>query len=204
LLGNEWSVRVWDLSSGEERLIGDTFALKHGQEDKPLFGLAVAPLTGRVRVAFSSRYGKIMVGDYPIDGQQTETHLYPYDTWYLREAEEEYVRCLASYIHSDCPRLAASTDNGLLAILNLKTGEIEASWKGRADQAIHALCFSELDGRTVLVTGGVDGALCLWSMQLALLLKIEFGQSILAIAKADTNLVLVGTSRGLTALRIAI
>lgn len=55
-----WSTRTWNLTTGDEIAAPKPYRLSHGEEDKPLYGLALSDGPRGLRFAFASAYRKVM------------------------------------------------------------------------------------------------------------------------------------------------
>jgi WD40 repeat protein len=196
---NVWAARLWDLNTGLELPTNEAFQLQWGEEDKPLTGLAIIATERAVRLAFASRYGKVMVARY--DGTEPAKTALPrrYQEWPFPDAENEYIEFLATDTEGGETLLAAGSEEGRLAIWNFDNGEVKASHSQAHVGRVNALSFGNFLGQKVLVSGGADGTLRLWTLGLAELLRLDLGEPIGAIAPAGVERLAVGGEGGLAA-----
>ena len=196
--GGNWAARVWDVDSGQEVSTSLAYQLYSGEEDKTMDGLAVHATASCVRLAFASSYGKVMVADFT--GPIAQRHHFPaqYETWYMPNAGDHYIRCLAIGTYNGNVWLVAGSANGHLASWDFLAGSGKhPRARSRAHvEAVRALSFGTIDGQTVLASGGDDGALCVWSVEFELLFRVEIGEKIAAIEWTGPNRVAIGTARG--------
>lgn len=196
--GGEWAARAWDAKGGDEIDTGGAFALDYGQQDKEMKGLALAEVNGSLRVAFASKYGKVMVGQYPPKASSTYD---AYQEWPIACATNEYVRCLAT-LHDDVPLLVAGTERGHLALWEFGTGK-ERSYLANAHKGeVSALTVLAQRGRRLLASGGSDGMVRLWTSSLREIVAVEIGTRVTSLASSCDGDLSVGTSSGIVTLRL--
>lgn len=195
--GRSWSVRVWDLPSGREVPTAARYQLTSGQEDKEMGGLAVARVGRTVRIAFASKYAKVMVGN--LAGAETPSP-YGYQEWYIPDAEGEYVPALA--VGGDGLHLAAGTERGRLAVWDFGSGALHALRENAHLGEVRVVVFGTLEGREVLVSAGEDGTVRFWAPDLEPLRTIVVGEPITALAWTETNRLAAGTRRGILLLQL--
>jgi WD40 repeat protein len=189
-----WSVRVWDLANGREIKTSSAYSLSAGEEDKRIQGLALHENGEAIRLAFASKYGKVMVADFT---GPVERHIArQYETWHIPGTRHEYVSALAAGDADGMALLAAGTEYGALALWRFDTGEEIACRPDAHLNQISALDIGVLDGMTVLATGGADGVMRLWTMDLAGILGIDLGEPISALVWTRPGRIAVGTKRG--------
>jgi WD40 repeat protein len=161
-----------------------------------LWGLAVAPVGDTLRVAFASKYGKVMVAEL----DQTATlvgHSYkPYDEWYLPFDCD--VSSLDTGQVDGKTLLASGTGAGDLVLWDLRTGQKLAERTGAHHGAINELRFGTIDGSHVLCTAGADGFVRVWDITLSRRVGIDVGDAATALAWTTQGGLAVGTIRGLT------
>ena len=202
-----WAIRVWDLESGEEVPTGShmnnqhyAYQLPHGQQDKQMLGLAVASFNDKIRIAFASKYGQVMVGELSCGKSGVSANWHhawrAYQVWGVPHTTGEYINCLTQNVFAGERLLAAGTEFGHLAIWDFLSGEVISSRASTHVGGVNALCFHEFDGSGVLISGGADGVLRFWSMDLRPLYRIDIDAPIYAITRAGGNQVAVGTSQG--------
>lgn len=193
--GRSWAVRVWGLDSRTERTPNwpelRRWALSYGQQDKVLYALAVARLRDTIRFAFASKYGKVMVADFG-DALSERS----FEEWRFPHANEEYTYSLAVACFSKEWLLAGGNEDGHLAVWNLLSSEPRSAIRTAHLSSISTLCFHNLNGQGVLASGGKDGALKVWAINLRQLLNIDLGESILKIAWVGTNHLAIATLGG--------
>jgi WD40 repeat protein len=196
----KWSVRIWDLESAEEIATREAYQLTLGEEDKTLDGLALIDTSNALRFAFASRYSKVMVADF---GGPVPTHYHRlYDEWYLPESAGEYVFALAAARCGEDVVLAAGTHEGDLVVWNFLTGELKQSRMSMHLGSVDAICFGNLDGKPVLISGSSDGILCVWPPNLEKrLFRVEIGEAITALTWMHPNRLAVASSRGVLTLQ---
>jgi WD40 repeat protein len=194
-----YSVRIWDLETGEELFTNRSFALQYGEQDKALLALAVSEIEDDVRFAFAGQYGKIMVANLVAK----PAGLYPadFDVWQLPfpTSGTTYTRCLAVW----GPLLAAGTEKGELAILDFSSGECLATKRDAHRGYIHSLVMRWLDGRVVLLSAGSDGSVAFWSGELEPLGRIEVGEAVFSAIWISDAAIAIGTDRGLLAIELS-
>lgn len=192
-----WALRIWDLDSGEEVETSFAYRLMHGEEDKHMHGLASVEGGASVRLAFASKYGKVMVADF--SGPLLDRSAYPraYKEWQIPGARGEYVESLAAW--RDLV-LAAGTERGLLALWQLRSGEILATREAAHLGEISALAFGELGGKPALVSGGSDGVLRFWTLVLDEIFRLDVGEAVTSVAWVGAGRLAVGSSRGVVLL----
>jgi WD40 repeat protein len=197
-----WKVRLWDLTLWEEIDTAGGFGLLGGQGDKRLFGLAALQVGGSLRIAFASKYSKVMIGDWNFDRPRE----LKFQEWQIPGADAEYVNCLAlGRLHFN-PLLAAGTEYGRLALWNF----LEDTERRALSEVHHkahlldlkAMYFHRIAGRDVLATGGNDGIIRFWTSELEPLEHIEIEAPITALAWPAPHLLAVGTVRGTLMLNI--
>jgi WD40 repeat protein len=196
-----WSARVWDLDSGSEVSTNDAYRLYFGEEDKPLFGLAVRSSRDEIKVAFASRYGKVMVFSY--DGQMPVKRSFPrqYQEWHFPNAGNEYTYSLVC--NQEGNLLAGGAEEGHLAIWDLDTGVILASNENAHVGKIRALLPLTYAGSQVLISGGEDGTIRFWTAHLEQMFMLDVGESITSLASFGSDGVLVGAAGGTLAIRLS-
>jgi WD40 repeat protein len=191
--GRVWSARIWDLVAGAEIPTGGAYQLRHGEEDKPMAGLAVAIREPGIRIAFASKYGKVMVANYAWNPRDDYS---PFEEWHIRQSSGEYVESLTIGDDAGHALLAAGSEDGLLAVWRFDDGAIVATRAHAHVTKVGALLFGELSGRKVLVSGGADGTLRFWDLKLTELLRIDFGEPISAMTWIGTDRLAVAGSAG--------
>jgi WD40 repeat protein len=197
-----WATRVWNLNSGEEVNTDCAYRLSSGQEDKWMQGLALSRNHGSIRVAFASKYSKVMVADFKGAVGKGDAGGEPYETWRIPMTTNEYVRCLETGSNSDEVILAAGTEHGHIFFWNFLTGEIKESRSNAHVGSIRAMRFGTASGKPVLVSGGQDGILKFWTLQLDQLFQIKIGDEILAITWLGLERLAIGCGRGVIAVQI--
>lgn len=93
------------------------------------------------------------------------------------------------------------SEEGHLAIWNFSTGEVRASHPRAHVGKVDALRFASFFGRKVLVSGGIDGMLRFWTLDLTELLRLDFGEGVNAIAPLGDDRFAVGGFGGLVVFR---
>jgi hypothetical protein len=190
-----FSARVWDLQAGEELFIDRRFRLSHGQEDKTLYGLAVAELDGDIRFAFAGQYGKIMVANFA--ARPKHFSFSDFDEWYLPFSSSAYTMCLESGREEERYLLAAGTEYGHIALWDFLTGEVLAEKRDAHRGYVNALAMHERNRQMLILSAGNDGFLRVSNTDLEEIAGIEVGESINAIIWLNDFRVAVGTARGL-------
>lgn len=193
-----WAVRIWDLDSGKEVPTNDAYRLHHGEEDKPLFGLAVRSTTDKIRVAFASRYGKVLLFSY--DGQTPAKRNYPrhYEEWFFPNADNEYIYSLI--YEQEGNLLIGGSEEGHLTVWDIDTGEVIASRANAHIGKVSALLSVTYAGKRVFISGGADGAIRFWSAELDPKFMLDVGEAVTALASFGTDGVLVGAAGGTLAI----
>jgi WD40 repeat protein len=204
-----WAVRLWDTDTGTEISMTDTYGLSWGQEDKPLLGLAVANMEHMLRFAFASKYGQVMVGEYPASPTKS---IAPYEIWPIFSPpnqhhsrpyrDNQYVECLAQGTEANRHLLVSGTEKGLLTVWDLYTGQVLACVSQAHQSEISALCFHLVRDHTLIVTGGKDGIIRFWDSRLASLFNIELNSPITALTWPTETHLSVSTKQGLLLLRL--
>jgi hypothetical protein len=198
-----WALRIWDLDSGEEVATSFAYQLSHGEEDKHMHGLAIVEGRTSVRLAFASKYGKVMVAEF--SGPLLERSDYPpaYKEWMIPGARGEYVESLAAWQGKHYALLAAGTERGLLALWSLHSGEILTTREAAHLGEISALAFGKRGGRLELVSGGTDGVLRFWTLALDEIFCLDVGEAVTALDWIGAGRLAVGTWRGVVMLDLA-
>lgn len=208
-----WVVRIWDLDRRAEVPTRSAYQLKFGEEDKPMRGLAVAPRATGVRLAFASKYGKVMVAGLRGYGAKPDSP-WAYDEWQIPDNDDEYVDALAASPGGADLRgadlggaghkllLAAATERGTLAIWDFLDGTLLARRPRAHLDHIRAMQFGDRAGQPALATGGDDGVLRIWTTRLDGLFKIEIDEPIEALTFLGADRIAVGGPRGVLMLRL--
>lgn len=196
-----WAARLWNLRTGEELPTNQAFRLHWGEEDKPMTGLAVGVAEEAVLLAFASRYGKVMVGEYSGAAISDQTYPRPYQEWRFPNASNEYIESLTTGMEAGETLLAGGSEEGHLALWNLNDGVLKASRVKAHVGAINALRFANFFGQKVLISGGVDSTLRFWTLEFTELLRLDFGEAVNAIAPLGDNRLAVGGFGGLVVFR---
>lgn len=196
-----WRTGIWDLEMGEERLADRRFGLSGGQEDKPLYGLAVSKLEEGVRFAFGGQYSKIMVADL-----DTGESLFPFEEWNLPFADRGsgYTYWLESGREGGRKLLAGGTEHGHIALWNVETGKVLGKKIGAHRGSIQFLRMREGAGRTLILSGGNDGFVRVWNTSFEKLLEVELSEAIQAGAWLGIGGLLLGPAGESWALRSGI
>ena len=97
--------------------------------------------------------------------------------------------------------VAGGSETGHLAIWNFSTGEVRALHPRAHVGKVDALRFASFFGRKVLVSGGIDGMLRFWTLDLTELLRLDFGEGVNAIAPLGDDRFAVGGFGGLVVFR---
>jgi WD40 repeat protein len=207
--GRAWGVRIWDLDGRQEIPTKYAYHLWAGEEDKVMRGLAVAPRATWVRLAFASKYGKVMVADFGASGAEQKHSPWGYDEWHIPNNDGEYVNALATSPAEaglsgtdHALLLAAASAYGTIAIWNFLDGTLLARRPRAHLGDIPAMQFGYRAGQTVLATGGDDGVLRVWTTELDELLRIEIGERIEALTFLGADRIAVGGQRGVLMLGI--
>jgi WD40 repeat protein len=198
-IGGNWYVNIWDLISGEELPTDSAYGLTSGEGDKPLHGLTAIALEKKIRIAFASKYGKIMVADY--DGS-VPVRYDAFDEWHVPYSNGEYIECLSSGKIEEWYALGAGTEHGHIAVWNFETGEEHSSLAQAHIGKVTVIKFFTINGNTILVSGGEDGMMQLWSVSLDLILKIEIGVVINDFTYCGDQRIAVATSRGIIMIKV--
>ena len=191
-----WSVRVWNVDTGEEIPTHHAFSLRHGEEDKPLYGLAAAATGRSVRLAFASKYSQVMVADFPQSLADDVPLWQRYATWPIPFHREQYVHSLAMADSDGALTLAAGTEYGHVAIWDALNGDSI----GMRDDAhlgkIDALAFGHHGAERVLASGGRDGSVRVWSSALEELFRIDIGENVTALTWVGPGRLAIGSPQG--------
>jgi WD40 repeat protein len=192
-----WAARVWNLENGKE-VTGEKskhgifrWSLSFGEEDKAMYGLAIAKLEPSIRIAFASKYGKVMVSNF---GEADPRGGRKFEEWWIPDSDGGYTRSLAVGRTADTWLLAAGTEDGKLVVWNFQTGVMNAQYSGAHFESINVLFFIE-QGK-ILVSGGKDGRIKFWSAGLRALFDINVGEAITSATWLHSNRLAVGTNRG--------
>jgi WD40 repeat protein len=198
--GTSWAVRVFVLRTGREVRLRNSLSLRYGQEDKRIEGLTTLDVDATIiRLAFSSKYGQVMVADFPVPPEREHQ---PYDEWRVPGARGERVRALASWTSPGAaPLLAAGTEDGRLAAWEMTSGTVRGARDDAHVTEIGALAITTQDGLPIVVSGSDDGMLRWWSAELEPLLEVEIGSRITAIEPLASGAIAVATERGVMLLR---
>jgi WD40 repeat protein len=200
-LGLDESARVWDLESRKELFTDRAFRLHHGEEDKPLYGLAVAAVDGDVKFAFAGKYGKVMVSRF-----SAKPHGYKdYEEWYLPVPSTggSYTTVLETVIDNGTPLLIGATDDALLVVWDFATGKVVAKRAGVHRGSVDALATHvQSNGRAMIASGGSDGFLRVWKLDLEQVVEIDLGDPVSDLAWTSQHAIAVGTHRGVLAVRL--
>lgn len=196
-----WAVSIWDLGTGDELATNNSYRLHGGEEDKELRSLAVCPSEKEIKVVFASKYGKVMIATYDGNPPPPLSRARPrhYEQWYFPGAGIEYIDSAALNNYEGVSLLAAASEEGRLAIWNFQTGDVRASVAHAHVGHTNCLLFEDLLGRRTLISGGVDGRLRFWTVDLKELFSIDFGEPISAIARLSKGTLVVGGASGVVA-----
>jgi WD40 repeat protein len=175
--------------------------LRHGEEDKRLYGLAAMELDSDVRFAFAGQYGKIMVAN--LEGRPAKPYG-DFDEWYVpfSFSGNAYTHCLKT-VREGILRFLVSGTEQHLAVWNFMTGEILAKKENAHQGPVTALALGSQAGRVRIASVGEDRFLRVWNMELDKITEVEIGEPIHAAIWLDANRIAVGTGRGLLALEFA-
>jgi len=198
-----WATWVWDLDKGREigtdHTFGHKFGLSHGQEDKPLYGLAVLRRGEQIRFAFASKYSMVMVANFP-DAVEDVLHR-PFLEWHFSEQAGQYVRALPVGKCDDRTLLVAGTDHGAIIVWDFDSGICEGCRLNAHIGSTDHVCFGMIAGDSVLIAGGTDAMVSLWTPSLEPLSQIEIGERITSLAWMPPDGLAVGGMSGVLVLR---
>jgi WD40 repeat protein len=197
--GGDWSTRLWNLATGRAIPSDDRYALIAGQQDKMLGGLAVSDGADHIRFAFASKYSKVMVADFP---QAFNKKRFPFSEWHFPDQVGDYVRSLAAARCGETTLLAAGGDDGGIALWDFGSEKFKGSKANVHIGYVDAICFGAVDGRPAIISGGADGNICFWTPHLELILRIEIGYRISAMAWIGPDQLAVGGDAGVLMLRV--
>lgn len=158
-------------------------------------GLTVAVLGQTVRFAFASAYAKVMVASFT-DPLVPSDRFRGFGEWHIPNGRDAAVTALASATVADELLLAATTAHGVLVLWNFASGELKGSVPDAHLGEADALEFGYVGERPVLMSGGDDGQLCVWSTSLERLVTIDIGEPITTLTCVDATHVVVGSRRG--------
>jgi WD40 repeat protein len=198
LEGNRWAARLWDLESCAEVDSERRYSL--GEDGRPLQSVGAAQIGGNLRIVFASGYSKVMVANFTVGSTQNWR---AFEEWRIGAGHwSEYITSVA--IGQDATRhwLAAGTQTGHLKIWDFLSGGMLAVWGKAYQHAINALTFCSIDGKPTLVSGGGDGVLRFWTLELTERFNIDIGVGINAMAWIDPKTLAVATNRGVLAVKV--
>jgi WD40 repeat protein len=196
-----WSVRAWDLEAGTELSTNDAYRLRFGQEDKILYGLAVHGNEDSIRIAFASRYGKVMVANFSAKVPEMRAHGYLKE-WHVPNAGNEYTTSMACTSGEGEVLLAAGTENGHLVIWDFYGGEVRAARANAHVGSVNSLRFTGTADDRRLLSAGVDGIARIWNAQLEELLFVDIGEAISTATWAEGDQFVVGGVTGTLTVRL--
>jgi WD40 repeat protein len=190
-----WCVELWDLTTGKQVRTRRTYIQTSSSPDL-LQGLALKEGPDGVRFAFAGRYSKVMVADHPERGG---TLWPPAQMHFMEASESSYTYSLAAGTDGDVTYLAAGSDldDDGLAVWDFATGrQIDIRRNAHAGP-VRPVCFASIKGRTLLVSGGQDGFVRLWTPRLHPVQEIDVGEPIVALARVRDGQLAVGSNAGL-------
>ena len=194
-----WKVRIFNIESGEELFADRRFALDYGEEDKPLYALAVDVTADDVRFAFASQYGKFMVSSF----QTVSSRGQDFIEKYLPFAHDtsSNTKCLeVGHEPGGSAYLVAGTERGDLAILNFETFEVLSAIEGAHRGDIDEVRIQPSETGDRLLTAGRDGFLRIWNTSLELIAEVDASEPVIdARWMSETSIVAI-TSRGAVAI----
>ncbi|WP_157645728.1 AAA family ATPase [Burkholderia ubonensis] len=200
-----WAVRAWHLSTGIELdtrppwgSINWRYQLWGGQEDKQISGLSVLATGDRVRLAFASRYGRVMVATF---GEMSGPRSLPYETWNLPQSINDQITALAC--DEEGRFLAAGTAYGHMALWRFNSGEcLAAVGPTHLELEISTIAFLHRRGGTFVVSGGADGIVRLWTIRLEPIRHINVGAPVEALTVLGNQQLAIASREGIAVLAL--
>lgn len=194
-----WSVRIWNITTMKEIPTNDTFRLFSGQEDKTIEGLTAVVLNNKLRIAFSSKYGMVNVGDYE-DIIRTESLLH---SWYTLGNDGEYIECLVWGDWSMTKMLVSASEYGHITIFDFETGQTVYKLANAHPVKITALLFFDQGVNSFIISGDTAGTLKFWSVELEGFYTIELRSDILKILQGVKGGLFIHTVQGIVMINVA-
>ncbi|PSL28355.1 caspase family protein [Chitinophaga ginsengisoli] len=194
-----WSVRIWNITTSEEIPANDQFRLISGQEDKTIEGLTGMVFNNKLRIAFSSKYGMVNVGDYE-DIITFESYL---ASWYTFGNDGEYIECLVSGDWGNRKILVSASEYGHITIFNFETGQIVYELANAHPVKITALLFFDQGVNSFIISGDTAGTLKFWSVELEGFYTIELRSIILKILQGVKGGLFIHTVQGIVMINVA-
>jgi WD40 repeat protein len=203
--GSGWEVGVWSLEPLERISTGKRWSLTGGQGDKCIYGLAAAGLGNFVRIAFASKYAKVMIADFgrdkeAADGPGIQPILGSFEEWHMVSREADYVPALLTACIGGKWSLFAGSDEGTLMAWDLASGAARASAPAHR-ASVAALAFRPSVEAPLIVSGGADN-IKFWTPSLKLVATIEMTKAVRSLAWVDGLGLAVGTGGGLAMLKL--
>lgn len=207
--GRVWAIRAWDLQSGAEIALKPDwpdsrwlYQLSHGEEDKRITCLVSTVRGDATQMAFASKYAQVMVARDVKGGSGRPRWHKPFETWTIPGSIQEQVTALA--LSDEGEFLIAGTMYGLLAVWDFRDGELIAH---RADthfgKDINCVACGKAGNEARVISGGTDGALRFWTLQLEPVCLIKIGETIVDIALHDnSHRLVVVTPNGLVQIEL--
>ena len=194
--GKMYALQIWDLESGEELFRDREFSLRSGQGDKRLYGLATAEIENNVLFAFAGEYSKVMVSEI-VPLERSRRRIRDFEEWdYPSRRGTGYTRALQAFRDGDAYVLSACTEYGELFTYDFLSGVLRAQSRDAHGGNIEALDVLPSE-RPLLVSGGNDGFVRIWDVDLQLLCEIGIGVPICDVIWANKDHLVVATSRGI-------
>ena len=203
--GHVNAVRIFDARSGQEvdtRMQDGhwSYQLQFGEEDKPINSLSCMAYGDEVRLAFASKYSKIMVAEHS-GMPRPSRHLYQFRTLYIRGSEIARVNAI-----TQCKRhqlIAAGTEFGAIAVWRFASDDpIARKSPTHAADNIIALAFCEDSEVVLLASGSENGALRFWDVELRMLRQIELGAPVRMLRFLGLSRLLVITRDSATLIQL--
>ncbi len=97
--------------------------------------------------------------------------------------------------------MAAGTDAGAIVLWDFETGTHERFKPNTHSGSTDHICFGTVGGQAVIVTGGSDGKVGIWTHMLDPLDYIDVGASITALEWVTPAQLAVGSSSGVVMIR---
>jgi WD40 repeat protein len=195
-----WEVRIWDLQTGKNVTFDSQYRLNGGREDKTMYGLAVSKTSDSVRMAFASSYSEVIVID--VGNTNKINQVESYEILRVPISQIEYIYSLTADWVFDELLLAAGTEYGHLAIWDFISNELKSFCLNAHIGKIYVLDFHTLGKQTVLLSGGDDGILKFWSIDLSEIFSINIDTRINDFTWIGVDCLAVGTSKGVLTFKL--
>jgi WD40 repeat protein len=202
-------VRAWDIESGKEvnTNVDDDFSSDLGgtvqgwglealgyYRTKTLYAVSVLEWNDHVLISLAGPHGEVRTIDLNTFSQ--------IDRW-EGGVSGDYVHSLIAGIDGNTPLIFGGDEAGRLFCRDVSNKKEHCSRVDTAHRgSINSLLLPETKGGRILVSGGDDGIICFWTMDLRKLAQIETDRPVRALALPSNERLVVANDRGVTVLSL--